>query len=122
MPQAPKTRRRWFQFGLGTMIVVMTVLAIPLGWLGWQIKYIRDRRDFRARSLWSGMGDWTGTPSPEMPLYRRWLGDERATRVFVNSEEDRQIGERLFPEAWVMYVSADFKLTRESIPDARRKR
>ena len=32
MPQAPPTRRRWFQFGFGTMLVLVTVFAVWLAW------------------------------------------------------------------------------------------
>ena len=32
MSPVPPTRRRWFQFSLGAMLVVVTVLALLLGW------------------------------------------------------------------------------------------
>jgi hypothetical protein len=34
MPTTPPTRRRWYQFGLGTMLLLVTVFAI---WLGWEL-------------------------------------------------------------------------------------
>ena len=33
MPPAPKHTRRWFRFSLRTMFVVVTVFAIPCGWV-----------------------------------------------------------------------------------------
>ena|SRR5579863_8809687 len=41
MVEAPKTRRRWLQFSLGTMFVVVTISA---GWLGWELNIVRERR------------------------------------------------------------------------------
>jgi hypothetical protein len=32
-----KPRRRWFRFSLRTLLIVVTVLAIPLGWVGWRL-------------------------------------------------------------------------------------
>ncbi len=36
-------KRRWFRFSLRTLFVVVTVFGV---WLGWEIKYVRDRRRF----------------------------------------------------------------------------
>lgn len=46
----PPPRRRWFRFGLRTMFVVLTVLAMFFGWFGWQANVVRHRRLARARS------------------------------------------------------------------------
>jgi hypothetical protein len=35
MPQALSTRRRWFQFGLGTLLLVVTMLAVLLSYAAW---------------------------------------------------------------------------------------
>ena len=41
MVEAPKTRRRFFQFGLGTMFLLVTVLC---AFLGYHLNWIRERR------------------------------------------------------------------------------
>ena len=41
---APPTPRRWFQFGLLTMFVVVTAAAALLGWLGYRIRDMRARQ------------------------------------------------------------------------------
>jgi hypothetical protein len=48
-PQAeqPKRKRHWFQFRLRTLMIVVTLLAVPLGYVGWQPA---------ARSLVAGAG------------------------------------------------------------------
>ena len=39
-------KRRWFRFGLRTLFVLMTAIAC---WLGYSLKWIRDRREFARR-------------------------------------------------------------------------
>ena len=41
--EPPKRKRRWFQFSLRTLMIVVTLLAIPGGYVGWQAKIVRDR-------------------------------------------------------------------------------
>jgi hypothetical protein len=40
----PKRKRRWFQFSLRTVLIVVTLLAVPLAYVGWQAKIVRERR------------------------------------------------------------------------------
>ena len=37
----PAPRRRWFQFGLRTLFVLMTLVAL---WLAWELNFIRERQ------------------------------------------------------------------------------
>jgi hypothetical protein len=39
----PTTPRRWFQYGLRTMFVVVTVFGVALGWIGMQFKWKHER-------------------------------------------------------------------------------
>jgi len=41
MPTAPPTRRRWFQFGLGSLLALVTVFAV---WLGWHMNRVHAQR------------------------------------------------------------------------------
>jgi hypothetical protein len=43
MPPAPQTRRRWYQFGLRTLFVVVAVVA---AFLAYHVNWIRQRRVF----------------------------------------------------------------------------
>jgi hypothetical protein len=40
----PKRKRRWFQFSLRTLMIGVTLLAVPCAYLGWQAKKVRDRK------------------------------------------------------------------------------
>lgn len=107
------------RYGLRTLFVVVTVAAVAI-WLGSELKNIRDRGQFLTRAASYGDGNATIIPVPELPAYRRWLGDKLVRRINVNSDDDKRIGQRLFPEAWVVHFPADFKLTNESVPDPRK--
>ena len=39
-----KPRRRWFQFSLRTLLIVVTLSAVPLGWVGWKLEQGRRQR------------------------------------------------------------------------------
>lgn len=101
MPALP--RRRWFRYSLRTMLVVVTVFAV---WLGWELKFVRERKAFL---------DWTieerhiirfthfDGPAPAVPFWRRWLGDAPVQSVMLphgSSEADLIRAQSLFPEAF----------------------
>jgi hypothetical protein len=45
----PRTgNRRWFQFSLRSLLIVVTAIAC---WLGYELNWIRERRAFLAREL-----------------------------------------------------------------------
>jgi hypothetical protein len=90
MPQSPsKPRRRWFQFGLIWLFVFTTLVAL---WLGWELKFIRERRAFlmrlesqrqaelqrqanlpRSGAGGSSVGLIVATTDEAIPIWRRWL-------------------------------------------------
>jgi hypothetical protein len=115
MTTTPTTPRRWFRYSLRTMFVIVTLFAF---WLGWELKFIRDRRAFVAamdelrtaeiQKSTSAFGlnfTWTNQISgASIPFWRRWLGDEPQTVIALprtSTEDDRETAVRLFPEAKV---------------------
>jgi hypothetical protein len=99
------------------MFVVVTVFAV---WLGWELKFIRDRRaflaamdDLRTSETQDAIGmfisgTWLTTPGTSLPFWRRWLGDEPQTIIILprtSSEGDRETAVRLFPEAQVNHAT-----------------
>ncbi len=95
MPTSP--RRRWFQFGIGTMLVLVTVFAL---WLGCELKFIRDRKAVIADAAREG----SAVPSDDssgIPFWRRLLGDRAMDLLFLPyyySDADLDNARRLFPE------------------------
>ena len=118
MAHAPPTRRRWFQFSVGTLLLLVTVFAV---WLGWELKFIRDRQawlrenavlvdpEMRPDDVFPG-GSYVIMPplrlppryEASIPTWRKWLGDE-AVPWIIEGEDwtdiDRARAVRLFPEA-----------------------
>ena len=93
------------------MFVVVTVLAL---WLGWELKFIRERQKMRqwlfdhdgaAGTAWdAGMAE----DAVKIPVWRRWLGDEPTALVALDDKsaaahEGR--ARRLFPEAIILRMS-----------------
>jgi len=102
-------RRRWFQFGLRTLFVSVTIFAV---WLGWELKFIRERAAFL--NDWNAIyygGLMTGKPhltNPNGPIsfWRRMLGDKALIWITLHRDNVDGIAraKKLFPEAEVNIV------------------
>ncbi len=98
-------RRRWFQFGIGTMLLLVTVFAV---WLGWEMAFIRERQEWvrlakDRRMIVKTVAEST-KPIPsaaQIPIWRRLLGDQPIVAIRLpsdSSDEDLQQVRALFPE------------------------
>jgi hypothetical protein len=104
MADQPSPRRR-FQFRLRTLMIVVTLLAVPMSYVGWQAKIVRERSAMRewvsgqdGRCMQSGYGDDSGVEVPT--LIRRWLGDQKVGVVVLLkpvSDDDRERLKDTFP-------------------------
>ena len=110
-----KPRRRWFNFSLRTMFVVVTLMC---GWLGWESSIVRQRQALRkaleanptvqitTASAWADRypGGAMGQPAATIPVVRRWLGDEAIQEIWYYSymqgpKIDLERLAKVFPEA-----------------------
>jgi hypothetical protein len=106
--------RRRFRWSLRTMFVVVTVFAV---WLGWHFSDIHQRQVMR-NLIKANKGAVVvdprddGNPSPDIPKWRRLLGDEGAVDFIAlpDTSSDEQVSQvrRLFPEAQV--IRAKYRL------------
>jgi hypothetical protein len=103
-PDPPKRRR--FQFRLRTLMIVVTLLAVPLGYVGWQAKIVRERRSMLGtidaaggRYLAINVGDLpAGMTGPGW--IRRFLGDVAVVEIdFHASSLSQDDLKEKFPEA-----------------------
>lgn len=105
----PDKPRRWFRFSLRTMFVLMALVGAALGWVGVQLKWIRDRNEARA---WMDAHDVGGLDLYGWPREAPWsiqIFGEHGTAYFYFyteptrrdqlTESDRRRLLRLFPES-----------------------
>lgn len=108
------SQKRWFRYSLRSLFALVTIFAL---WLGWEVKFIHERQAIRAW-LREGNGwevtweDYKNTPSPpgraagdptmQIPIWRKWLGDEPIALLGFEpsaTPADRARVKQLFPEA-----------------------
>ncbi len=119
---SPK-RRRWFQFGICTLLVATTASALMLV----QVKRVADRRAFIVYLRDAGHIVQTlpndpeamellrkrlppGTLTPTVPFWRQWIGDEALFFVLPEGDfsEDEARFKALFPEGSIAHFPANF--------------
>lgn len=115
-------RRRWLQFGLRTMFVVVTVVAL---WLGWEVNFVRQRQAWR-REHAALTERPIKTPNPSyvpkttIPPWRIWMGDSYLSQIYFPpdwTEQDRAYATRLFPEANLFRITSSDPLNWERIDE-----
>ncbi len=94
-------KRRWFQFRLRTLFVLVGVLCVSFSWLGWKLEQKRQERAAVA-SIWDLGGvalyDWEGIISPSIPpgpsWLHRFLGDDFFAHVAMGDlhQDGRRAG------------------------------
>ena len=82
----PKPRRRWYQFSLRTLLILVTLSAVPLSWLGWKLEQGRRQRDTMAWVEKLG-GNVTFEDVKDKSWWRErvdeWFG-EKVLRVYLD--------------------------------------
>jgi hypothetical protein len=99
--EPPKLKRCWFQFSLRTLLIGVTLLAIPCAYVGWQVKIVKERK-VMVREVTEMGGHVTlaseitkfgpdvsyqigetkvKTPYPAVSRLRAWLGDDSALGI-----------------------------------------
>jgi hypothetical protein len=121
MPLSPRHTRRWFTFGLGTLLTLVTLFCI---WLGWALNWARERQQVlkalrlgpESRAMVATFdnlppGVATQKPWRTMPLTMKVFRSEQIGWIHLSpsfySQGDREHIEALFPEATVILRSAE---------------
>ena len=109
----PPKRKRRFQFRLRTLLIGVTLLAVVCGYVGWQAKIVKERRNeidwggYKG-NLRQGIDIRFYREVPEVPWLRRKLDDVYVREIDVAVDAPRDQVEhlhRLFPEAYFHTVS-----------------
>jgi hypothetical protein len=117
MAMSIPARRRWHQFGLRTIFVVISVFAIVFSWVAYNAHWIQQRRQtIKGRAFTQGAGTTPGCLA--------WFGEKGRQKIYFMShalppndtagtrEELLETARRLFPEARVLLVSTKDRRTR----------
>ena len=126
-----KPRRRLYRFRLRTLLIGVAVAGAGCAVVSREAMIVRERRSFLATvrtaggTVFTREGDFVeaerelgrhldrDASPPEVPLLRRWLGDEDVSDIWLPPNSTRSDWERarnLFPEASVQDWNVDFSL------------
>jgi hypothetical protein len=109
-------RRRRFQFRLRTLMIGVTLLAVPLAYVGWQAKIVRERRAELSRAVDGRLLEICGNGENRVISWiRRVLSDQRVGSIKVLTGTDATELDRLrvlFPEAEVKVWTPADQITR----------
>ena len=78
-----KTRRHWFRFRLRTLLVMVMLLSVPLGWVGWELDQRRKEKK---------VVGWIEEMGGEVYFYSSFPIDERSR---WGKTKDKWFGERV---------------------------
>ena len=93
-----------FQFSLWTLFVVVTLLAVVCGYVGWQAKIVRERNAAMKRATHAYAIYPMATSINGITWPRRWMGDVGIKVFFFDqyaSDDDVDAIRSAFPEAAV---------------------
>ena len=103
--------RRWFRFSLSTFFVLLTVFGIALGWICYQVNWVRERENvFKeiVTTAYRSPRTWTTTEPKLWRLVNHVFNCRRGSlywdRIVLRDESRRADVRRvqwLFPEATV---------------------
>jgi hypothetical protein len=105
MQEKPKPRRRLFRFSLRTMLVVVTLVCV---YLGWALNWKRERHQFLMRADVEDISNnYESTDRRSAPLALRILGERGITGLTLGDglnqvhPEMETAARHLFPESQI---------------------
>ena len=117
----PIRKRRWYQFSLRTLMIVVTMFCVMIGgYVGRQAKLVRERHDaveayqvfveYSASVNERPGGQTVTTRVPKAPWPLRWFGELGYSAIVVQERtcDDKEVKhlESIFPEATIVSRSS----------------
>jgi hypothetical protein len=111
MQTEPNCHRRWFQFSLRSLLIVVTIAAVACAWLAHEARSVQQRMSLRqwieegggaCVAIDLGSHNAPGSRIEDPSFVRRWLGDQTVRTVFLprkTSDRDLQRIKTWFPGA-----------------------
>jgi hypothetical protein len=98
-----KPNRRWFRFRLRTLFVLVSIASVPLGWVAYQLNWIRQRHRFLQRHQQPDYellvtDDEARARTDRFPWPLRLFGEQEKWAVHAPANEADEAA-KLFPEA-----------------------
>lgn len=111
-----KPRRRWFQFSLRTLLIVVMVLSGPFAWTAYQLNWLRERHEIlpdgntssgptRMKAVFHCGNGYAAAPWP-LRLFGE-AGCYALSTTFTDSSPEVIRLRRLFPEAEITCYPPD---------------
>ena len=101
MEENPKPHRRWYRFSLRTMLVLVTLVCLLCGYLGWAMNWIRQRQVFlKTQGI---VGSSYFGAFKDAPFAIRLLGEKGCKSIWVIPGQEEK-GRELFPEAEIQEI------------------
>jgi hypothetical protein len=111
----PKRKRRWYQFRLRTLLIVVALLAVASGYFASQAQIVRERDSWLKKAHQRDVGPgvislhWPkvlslGSIERGPSFIRRWLGDvpQDEIQLWSITDDEKRRAVELFPEARVL--------------------
>jgi hypothetical protein len=106
----PKSRRRWHQYSLRTLLIGVTLAGLPCAYVAHEAKIVAERRAWledHKRDAWLALqvspralrGFSRGNPGQAPSMLRRWLGDKAVGWALASPRDAAATAATLFPEA-----------------------
>ncbi|MBI2825129.1 MAG: hypothetical protein HYX69_10625 [Planctomycetia bacterium] len=102
-----KPRRRWFQFGLATMLLMVAICACLMTWIHLNLDLVREREAALARPA-AVKVHCSDSVANRLPLAWQWIGTTPRKYIKLDrrliGEEDVARLRALYPEATIEVI------------------
>ena len=98
------------KFRLRTIFVAIAVISLPLGWIAYQLNWIRQRQGFLSRgAVLDESGHLNDSACPVKAPWELSLFGEPPVKMITVPNDMTDEARRMFPESFVVIEMEDFR-------------